>query len=120
MDMAPGSTPRRLVTLLRWLLAILMLVIGLAIGIPGIKLITLGGSVWFTAMGIVMLIAAILILRNRPGGLILYALGFIVSIIWAIYDAGWAFWPCSHACLPLPCWHFWRHCCGHLCAPGRR
>ncbi|MHB9330434.1 hypothetical protein ACP3S7_23220 [Phytobacter ursingii] len=60
--MAPGSsTPRRLVTLLRWLLAILMLVIGLAIGIPGIKLITLGGSVWFTAMGIVMLIAAILI-----------------------------------------------------------
>jgi glucose dehydrogenase len=40
-----------------------------------------------------MLVAAILILRNRPGGLILYALGFIVSIIWAIYDAGWAFWP---------------------------
>ena len=91
--MAPGSTPRRVVTLLRWLLAILMLVIGLAIGIPGIKLITLGGSVWFTAMGIVMLIAAILILRNHPGGIILYALGFIASIIWAIYDAGWAFWP---------------------------
>ncbi|GJL34111.1 quinate dehydrogenase [Enterobacter hormaechei] len=92
--MAPGSsTPRRLVTLLRWLLAILMLVIGLAIGIPGIKLITLGGSVWFATMGIVMLIAAILILRNRPGGIILYALGFIASIIWAIYDAGWTFWP---------------------------
>jgi quinate dehydrogenase (quinone) len=33
------------------------------------------------------------ILRNRPGGIILYALGFIASIIWAIYDAGWAFWP---------------------------
>lgn len=92
--MAPGSsTPRRLVTLLRWLLAILMFVIGLAIGIPGIKLIALGGSVWFTTMGIVMLIAAILILRNRPGGIILYALGFIASIIWALYDAGWAFWP---------------------------
>ncbi|XWJ89936.1 glucose/quinate/shikimate family membrane-bound PQQ-dependent dehydrogenase [Phytobacter ursingii] len=92
--MAPGSsTPRRLVTLLRRLLAILMFVIGLAIGIPGIKLIALGGSLWFTAMGIVMLIAAILILRNRPGGIILYALGFIASIIWAIYDAGWAFWP---------------------------
>ena len=91
--MAPGSAPRRTVSFLKWLLAILMLVIGLAIGIPGIKLITLGGSAYFTLMGVVMLIAALLIIRNKTSGILLYALAFVASIFWAIADAGWSFWP---------------------------
>nr|WP_318381634.1 membrane-bound PQQ-dependent dehydrogenase, glucose/quinate/shikimate family [uncultured Enterobacter sp.] len=91
--MATGSTPRGIARLLQWLLAGLMIVIGLAIGGLGIKLVTLGGSVYFLVMGVVMLVAAILIIRSRPSGIVLYALAFIASAIWAVSDAGWDFWP---------------------------
>jgi hypothetical protein len=70
-----------------------MLIIGLAIGILGIKLATLGGTLYFAIMGLVMVIAAVLIFRNRRGGIALYAIAFIASIVWAIGDAGWNYWP---------------------------
>ncbi len=44
-------------------------------------------------MGVVMVIAAVLIFRRRRGGILLYAVAFIASVIWAIGDAGWNFWP---------------------------
>jgi glucose dehydrogenase len=44
-------------------------------------------------MGVVMVIAAVLIFRNRRGGILLYAVAFIASIVWAISDAGWTYWP---------------------------
>ena len=91
--MATGSTPRGIGRILKWLLAGLMIIIGLAIGIPGIKLVSLGGSVYFLVMGVVMLISALLIIKNRTSGIVLYALAFIASAIWAVGDAGWDFWP---------------------------
>ena len=42
-------------------------------------------------MGLVMVIAAVLIFRSRRGGIILYAIAFIASIVWAI--SGWTYWP---------------------------
>lgn len=91
--MATGSTPRGIGRILKWLLAGLLIIIGLAIGIPGIKLVSLGGSVYFLVMGVAMLISALLIIKNRISGLVLYALAFIASAIWAVSDAGWDFWP---------------------------
>lgn len=91
--MATGSTPRGIGRILKWLLVGLMIIIGLAIGIPGIKLVSLGGSVYFLVMGVVMLISALLIIKNRTSGIVLYALAFIASAIWAVSDAGWDFWP---------------------------
>ncbi len=44
--MASGSTPRGIVSILKWLLVILMIVIGLAIGILGYKLVAVGGSLY--------------------------------------------------------------------------
>jgi len=91
--MATGSTPRGIGRILKWLLAGLLIIIGLAIGIPGIKLVSLGGSVYFLVMGVAMLISALLIIKNRTSGIVLYALAFIASAIWAVSDAGWDFWP---------------------------
>lgn len=91
--MATGSTPRGIGRILKWLLAGLLIIIGLAIGIPGIKLVSLGGSVYFLVMGVAMLISALLIIKNRTSGIVLYALAFIASAIWAVSDAGWEFWP---------------------------
>ncbi|WP_312209824.1 glucose/quinate/shikimate family membrane-bound PQQ-dependent dehydrogenase [Pseudescherichia sp.] len=91
--MATGNTPRGIGRILKWLLVGLMIIIGLAIGIPGIKLVSLGGSFYFLVMGVVMLISALLIIKNRTSGIVLYALAFIASAIWAVSDAGWDFWP---------------------------
>nr|VUD32127.1 glucose dehydrogenase [Raoultella sp. NCTC 9187] len=44
-------------------------------------------------MGLAMVIASVLIFRNRRSGILLYALAFVASIIWAISDAGWTYWP---------------------------
>lgn len=70
-----------------------MLIIGLAVGILGAKLALVGGTLYFALMGVVMVIAAVLIFRNRRGGILLYAVAFIASVIWAISDAGWSYWP---------------------------
>ncbi len=91
--MATGNTPQGIGRILKWLLVGLMIVIGLAIGIPGIKLVSLGGSAYFLIMGIAMLISALLIIKNRTSGIVLYALAFIASAVWAVSDAGWEFWP---------------------------
>ncbi len=91
--MATGSTPHGIGRILKWLLAGLLIIIGLAIGIPGIKLVSLGGSAYFLIMGVAMLISALLIVKNRTSGIVLYALAFIASAIWAVSDAGWEFWP---------------------------
>jgi quinate dehydrogenase (quinone) len=91
--MAFGSAPRGIPRILQWLLAGLMLLIGLAVGGLGFKLATVGGSCYFLIMGVVMVIAAILIFLNRTSGIVLYGIAFIASLFWAVSDAGWDFWP---------------------------
>ena len=91
--MAFGSAPRGLPRILQWLLVGLMMLIGLAVGGLGLKLATVGGSLYFLIMGAVMVIAAILIFTNRTSGMVLYGIAFIASLFWAVSDAGWDFWP---------------------------
>jgi Glucose dehydrogenase len=91
--MATGISLKGLPRVLKWLLAGLMFIIGLAVGALGIKLATVGGTWFFALMGLVMIVAAALIARNRRSGIALYALAFIVALIWSVSDAGWDFWP---------------------------
>jgi quinate dehydrogenase (quinone) len=91
--MAFGSAPRGIPRILQWLLAGLMMLIGLAVGGLGFKLATVGGSSYFLIMGVAMVIAAILIFLNRTSGIVLYGIAFIASLFWAVSDAGWDFWP---------------------------
>lgn len=64
--MATGNAPRGFPRILQWLLAGLMLIIGLAVGILGAKLALVGGTLYFALMGVVMVIAAVLIFRKPP------------------------------------------------------
>lgn len=66
--MAFGSAPRGIPRILQWLLAGLMMLIGLAVGGLGFKLATMGGSGYFLMMGVAMVIAAVLIFLNRSSG----------------------------------------------------
>src|SRR5471032_2775733 len=80
-------------TWLLWLLSALMVVIGLTLSIGGAYLATLGGSLYFLLMGLALIVSAVLIFKGKPSGAWLYAVAFVLSIIWAVWDAGLAFWP---------------------------
>ena len=56
-----------------------MFIIGLAICLLGARLAFVGGTFYFVAMGLAMIIAAVLIARRRRSGIILYAIAFVAS-----------------------------------------
>lgn len=84
------SAPGRLLLVVTGLLVALF---GLALLLGGVRLLQLGGSVYFLLMGGASLVAGVLLLRRRPGGALLYAVAFLATLAWALADAGWNFWP---------------------------
>ncbi|MGU3628851.1 membrane-bound PQQ-dependent dehydrogenase, glucose/quinate/shikimate family [Comamonas sp. C24C] len=88
--MAPSSNDGRWY----WLVVgLLMLLMGLYMTIGGGILLGKGGSWYFVLMGLALLVSAALLLARRRAGAHLYALAFVLTLIWAWWDAGWEFWP---------------------------
>ena len=75
------------------LLGLVLLAIGLFFAIGGGKLVSLGGSWYFLIAGIVMLLSAIQFFRRKSSAVVLFILVFVGTLIWALADAGWSFWP---------------------------
>ncbi|WP_049623624.1 glucose/quinate/shikimate family membrane-bound PQQ-dependent dehydrogenase [Frateuria defendens] len=78
-----------------WLARLVGLIIamsGLALLIGGVRLATLGGSWYFLLMGLAMLVSGGLIVTERPLGAKLYGLAFVLTVAWALADAGLDFW----------------------------
>ncbi|KGH30638.1 membrane-bound PQQ-dependent dehydrogenase, glucose/quinate/shikimate family [Comamonas testosteroni] len=88
--MAPSSNDGRWY----WLaVALLMLLMGLYMTIGGGVLLGKGGSWYFVLMGLALLASATLLLARRRAGAHVYALAFVLTLVWAWWDAGWEFWP---------------------------
>ncbi|MGE8442774.1 MAG: membrane-bound PQQ-dependent dehydrogenase, glucose/quinate/shikimate family [Comamonas testosteroni] len=88
--MAPSSNDGRWY----WLaVALLMLLMGLYMTIGGGVLLGKGGSWYFVLMGLALLTSATLLLARRRAGAHVYALAFVLTLVWAWWDAGWEFWP---------------------------
>lgn len=66
---------------------------GLFLALGGAYLVMLGGSWYYLPAGVAILVSGLLIARGRPSGALLFALVFVLSTIWAVWDAGLAFWP---------------------------
>jgi quinate dehydrogenase (quinone) len=80
----------------RWayrVVAALCAVFALAFVVGGAYLARLGGSWYFAIAGIVMLAAAVELWRGRARGAWLYAGVLAGSAAWAVWEAGWQFWP---------------------------
>ncbi|WP_420094456.1 membrane-bound PQQ-dependent dehydrogenase, glucose/quinate/shikimate family [Pseudomonas cichorii] len=75
------------------ILGLLIAVFGLAMLAGGIRLVSLGGSWYFALAGGGIIVSGVLIVLRRPIGLTLYLLVFAATVAWAIWDAGFAFWP---------------------------
>lgn len=80
-------------TLVVMVVGIAIAVLGGALAVGGIRLATLGGSWYFLIGGVVMTIAGLFIAWRKRAGAWLYALFYAGTIIWALVDVGWNYWP---------------------------
>ncbi|WP_392551258.1 membrane-bound PQQ-dependent dehydrogenase, glucose/quinate/shikimate family [Orbus wheelerorum] len=76
-----------------YLVAIILLLSSLFLVINGIRLIIVGGSWYFALMGLTMLFCSIALFKYRPIGAIVYGIAYVITIIWALIEVGWQFWP---------------------------
>ncbi|PJJ17646.1 quinoprotein glucose dehydrogenase [Janthinobacterium sp. 67] len=66
---------------------------GLALAAGGIELITLGGSWYYLLAGLGLLLAGVLYLRRKPLASSIVAVLVIATLVWAVWEIGFAFWP---------------------------
>jgi quinate dehydrogenase (quinone) len=81
--------------------------IGLALGIGGIQLATLGGSWYYLLIGIGLIASAVLLWRGDKRGAWLYGALLIATIIWSLFEVGidgWALAPRLAMFSVLGCW----------------
>ncbi|MGA9222940.1 MAG: membrane-bound PQQ-dependent dehydrogenase, glucose/quinate/shikimate family, partial [Pseudomonas graminis] len=80
----------------RWpirVVALGVLVFGLLFAAGGGYLVTLGGSAYFLLAGLGLIVSAVLLFRRRLSGAWLFAAVMLLTLIWALVDAGLVFWP---------------------------
>jgi len=76
-----------------WVVALGVLVFGLFFAAGGGYLVTLGGSWYFLLAGLGMIASAFLLFKQRVAGAWLFAAVMVLTVIWALVDAGLVFWP---------------------------
>ncbi len=78
--------------LLPSLLGILLLLMGLVLLAGGVKLSTLGGSLYYLLAGIGLALTGVLLIMARRAALGLYALVLFASTVWALWEVGLDWW----------------------------
>ncbi len=76
--------------------AALIFIIALVYLGGGIELARLGGSLYYAATGIILILSAIFLWRGSKWGSILYLIMLLGTLVWAISEAGldaWALMP---------------------------
>jgi quinoprotein glucose dehydrogenase len=91
-DQANGDAARPKRSVLLAILAAILALLGLAIGIGGIWLAALGGSLYYLIAGLALIGCGILLWHRRPSALWLYALLLAGTMIWALAEVGLDFW----------------------------
>ena len=79
----------------KWPLRVVAVAIG-AIGLPmtwfGAELAFVGGTPYYVSAGILMLLGAVELWRERPRGFYLFSAVLLLTLAWAVYEAGAEFW----------------------------
>jgi len=89
MSKSEKSTQRHVVP--RVFGAVLILV-GLALLIGGIRLATLGGSWYYLLAGVATLVSGVLFVRANAKGGFVYLAVVVATVIWSLYEVGGQFW----------------------------
>lgn len=78
-----------------WLLivfGIVLLLLGLALMIGGVRLISLGGSWYYLVAGIGLVIAGVQLARGRISGAWWYGAVFFGTFFWTLWEVGLSYW----------------------------
>ena len=79
----------------KWPLRTTAIAIG-AIGLPmtwlGAELVFTGGTPYYVVAGILMSLSAVELWRERPRGFFLFSAVLLLTLAWAVYEAGAEFW----------------------------
>lgn len=92
-DRAPRT--RRLALVLGRIVALVVLLVGLAMVVGGIELLLLGGSAYYLIVGAIYLLGGGLMWRSsrRRLGMWLVVLALAVTVPWALVESGLHYWP---------------------------
>ncbi|WP_260928103.1 membrane-bound PQQ-dependent dehydrogenase, glucose/quinate/shikimate family [Novosphingobium sp. 9] len=66
---------------------------GLFFVVGGAKLVLEGGSWYFLLAGIALVASGALIIARRPAGALVFLATFLATVLWAIWEVGFTFWP---------------------------
>lgn len=75
------------------ILALIFILLGLALLVGGIWLITLGGSWYYALAGAALLVVGVMTKTRRTAAQFLYALLLVATAIWAYWESGYDWWP---------------------------
>lgn len=75
-----------------WLMAILVLLLGIVLAGGGGYLISLGGSWYYLLAGLAMIATGILMFLRRAAALLVYAVLVAGTLVWSLYEVGLDWW----------------------------
>jgi len=78
--------------MVRWLFALLLASIGVALAFGGVRLLLLGGSPYYLFTGLLIVASAVLLWRKRRSGASLYGVIFFATLAWSIWEVGFNAW----------------------------
>lgn len=81
--------------------ASLLLLIGMVLAAGGVRLATLGGSLYYVIAGIALIASALLLWRAERWGAYLYGLLTLGTIVWALMESGFDGWALAPRVLPF-------------------
>ena len=81
--------------------ASILLLIGLILAAGGVRLATLGGSLYYVIAGVALITSAVMLWRGQRWGAYLYGLLTLGTIVWAIMESGFDGWALAPRVLPF-------------------
>ena len=72
--------------------AVILIVVGAALGAGGAWLMVLGGSWYYVLAGIALVVSGALMLAGSPGGVWLYLVTYALTWVWAVWEVGFNGW----------------------------
>ncbi|MDF0598382.1 membrane-bound PQQ-dependent dehydrogenase, glucose/quinate/shikimate family [Psychromarinibacter halotolerans] len=87
----PIDKPWKKVSLL--ILGLILTATGLALLGGGLRLLMLGGSIYFAPAGLALTVSGVLTILRKPAGALLYLATFVVTVLWALSTSAFALWP---------------------------